>query len=142
MEASPPWFNATYLLSCFSDDATSARSAYAEFIRDGLAAKRPLDEVKHQLCLGNVPIAHSAKHKERVLESREIAREQRQALGPPIKQHVEDAQDRARAIAAAYASGCYSMSDIARHFGLSRNTVGRIIREQEKAGLGAGANDF
>jgi len=139
-EDSPPWFDATYLLACFSEDATRARGAYVEFIRDGLAAKRPLDEVKHQICLGNVPLAQSATHKDKVLQSREIARQQRQALAPPIAQRLENIRDRSKAIIEAYASGCYSMAEIARHFGLSRNTVARIIREHEAAGGGDGGS--
>ncbi len=130
-ETSPPWFSGDYLLSHFSEDPAAARRAYMEFILAGATAKRPLDEVKHQLYLGNVPCAENKKDKESTLQSAEFSRTQKRALVRPLVRYFIGADSFESAVVEAYNSGAFSMAEIARHCGSSRRTIGRIIRAHE-----------
>lgn len=130
---SPPWFDRDCLLSHFGDDQSKAMNAYREFVAAGLTTKRPLNDVKHQLFLGNIDEVKDQNRKEDILRSAEFLRDQKQALALPLAEYFANAKDIATAIINAYESHAFSMAEIARHSGSSRRTIGRVIRAHETA---------
>jgi hypothetical protein len=132
----PPWFQAAFLLSHFGPDIESARRAYTDFVNAGLNVTRPLDDVQHQLVLGEVSFDNKAPQCNDVAHLRGVSRTQRKAIIQPLEAFFQATQDRDRAIANAYASGGFSMGEIAHHVGLSTKTVSRAVRKCEGAPTG------
>lgn len=130
-KTAPPWFDAAYLLSCFGGDLVSARQAYLAFTLAGVDAKRPLDEVKHQLYLGDVPVEDNKTRRERVRNSADYSRAHKRAMVGTLASYFVRANDIETGIVNAYASRAFSMADIARHCGCSRQTISRILRAEE-----------
>ena len=64
----------------------------------------------------------------------EIPRAQRRPLARSLAAYAADGGDRDAAMAAAYASGDYTMKAIAAHFGVHYATVSRAVKRAE-AGL-------
>jgi hypothetical protein len=75
-------FDSRYLLSHFDADLNAARANYLEYTLDGLSARRPLDEVQHQLYLGEIPEVRNRKRNAAHLGSSEISRANKAALLP------------------------------------------------------------
>jgi len=63
----------------------------------------------------------------------EIPRVQRRPLSQPLIKYEQQFPTRDTAIAAAYASGGFTMKDNGEHFGLHYSRVSRIFQRQEKA---------
>jgi predicted DNA-binding protein YlxM (UPF0122 family) len=61
----------------------------------------------------------------------EIPKRQRRALAKPLADYASPCPDRNRALAEAYRTGAYSMQTIAEHFGISRMTVSRAVKNNE-----------
>ena len=62
----------------------------------------------------------------------EIPRIQRRPLAQPVAHYRDSMADRQAAMAAAYASGDYTMQQIAEGFGVHYSTVSRAVKRQEK----------
>lgn len=60
----------------------------------------------------------------------EIPRAQRRPLAKPLADYFAG-QERDLGIAAAYASGDYSLQQIASHLGINYSTVSRIVKKRE-----------
>jgi len=60
----------------------------------------------------------------------EIPRAQRRAAAPALTHFVKQ-PERNRAMAQAYATGCYSLKEIGQAFGLHYATVSRLVRAVE-----------
>jgi putative transposase len=128
---SPPWFDSLYLLSHFEADLNAARANYLEYTLDGLSARRPLDEVQHQLFLGEIPEARNRKRNKSHLESSEISRANKTALLPSLSSYFPKGKDIKHGVIKANATGAFTLSEIARACGMSRRTVCRIIQAGE-----------
>ena len=63
--------------------------------------------------------------------SGEIPRAQRRPVAKPLSYYEKKLSDRNQAIAAAYATGDYTMQQIAEHFEVHYATVSRAIRRAE-----------
>ena len=139
LDAAPEWLSVDWLLAQFAPDAAAARRAYAAFVGEG-AAERPWRRLKGQIYLGGDDfVARAAKHAAAGVA--EVPRVQRAAAAKPLDDYRAGAASRHDAMAEAYASGVYSMSEIARPFGVHYTTVSRAVRAAERAaGKGAQAN--
>ena len=62
----------------------------------------------------------------------EVPRVQRAGRARPLAEYAAQSNTRDEAIAAAYASGGYSMAEIGAHFGVHYSTVSRIVRAAER----------
>ena len=133
----PAWLSVDWLLSAFGTRRKAAMQAYRQFISEGKGASAPWAELKRQVFLGDEAFV------ERMLSSLEgdapldEVPSIQHRLPPQSLEHYASAKpDRDRAIAAAYASGGYSMKAIGDHFGLHYSMVSRILKRQQKEKLG------
>jgi putative transposase len=124
----PVWFDSTYLLSHFGQDKQAALEAYMAFVRAGLEAKRPLDQVEHQTVLGHLDLLETEDSLDAILRKGVLSRTHRKALIKPLETFFSNGADRDHAIAAAYATNGYTMGEIARHCGVSTKTVSRAVQ--------------
>jgi putative transposase len=137
-QLSPSWMPTAWLLAFFGTDQFAAKQAYQAFVLAGIGKESPLKNVSFQCILGND--AFIAQHKETptTLISGEIAREQRRALAMPIDYYVAKFEGRDMAMAEAYRSTAFSMSQIAAYFHVSIKTVSRAVAASEKNGDAGG----
>lgn len=128
LEPCPTWLSASILLAHFASDMQCARQNYQEFVLQGLQAKRPLDQLHHQLYLGELAAQIHPEAMTSALQSHEILRTQKAALHRKLSDYFASNTNTETAIIEAYQSLNFSMNEIALHCGMSRRKVGRIIR--------------
>jgi putative transposase len=126
----PVWFDSKYLLSHFGPDRGAALLAYREFVLAGLDAKRPLDDVMHQMVLGQFDHLENEGQLNELLRNGELSRTQRKALVRPLEAFFEHCTDQKLAMCDAYASQGYTMGEIARYCGVSTKTVSRAVHQR------------
>nr|WP_315397252.1 transposase [uncultured Duganella sp.] len=128
----PSWLNTDWLLASFGEDRASARDAYQAFLLAGMEAESPLERVAFQCILGDDDFI--AQHGQAAAQtlSGEVAREQRRATALPLAHYAAKFSPREEAIAQAYHSTAYTMSEIAAYFQVSLKTVSRTIAALEK----------
>jgi len=64
-----------------------------------------------------------------------VPKRQRRAPAKPLAEYAACCLDHDRAMAEAYRSGAYSMQTIAGYLGVSRMTVSRAVKRDEKAAV-------
>lgn len=135
----PEWLETDSLLSQFSLDRTEACLRYALFVDEGVGLELIWKNLRHQLILGGEAFAERVRAQTNTAtaaELGEVVRAQRRALAPPLTQlpiQYDSREARDKAIAAAYATGAYTMQQIAAHLGVHYATVSRAIRQGEKS---------
>jgi putative transposase len=135
LEESPPWLETDWLLAQFGQRREEALPAYVAFVAAGVQAKSPLEEVRHQLFLGDDAfIARFADAKRRE-ELSEVSRAQRRPMARSLAAYAEAHSRRDQAMAQAYRSGGYTMKEIADYFGVHYMTVSRAVRKYEQTML-------
>lgn len=131
--SAPSWLTIDWLLAGFGPDYPTARDAYRNFVMAGIGAESPLKNVCFQSILGDDTfIAEHRKSAE--LISAEIVRTQRRALAMSLDEYRSKYSPRNVAMAMAYRSTVFSMSQIAAHFDVSVQTVSRAVAALEKNG--------
>lgn len=131
----PRWLTTDALLSAFGADRGAAMQAYAQFVADGVKAPPLWGRLQGQLYLGDADFVARmlAKAGQAPALQVQVPRAQRRVPPPPLADIVARHSNRDEAIAAAHATGHYSYTQIAKHFGLHFTTVGRVVR-RAKAG--------
>jgi REP element-mobilizing transposase RayT len=120
-----PALAAAELLALFSSNRAEARRRYATFVASGVNVPAPAWTTACGAFLGDDDFV-AASVQQATTPSREVPRAHRawRSLG-----HFERTlTSRNDAIRMAYASGTYTLAEIARHFGLHYATVSRIAR--------------
>lgn len=132
VRSAPEWLETDWLLAQFGKQRQRAIANYIEFVREGMKRDSVWAELKGQIYLG------SDKFVERMqrvavdqAEIGEIPRQQRRAIAKPLAHYAKREPSRDAAIVAAYATGDYTMQEIAEHYGIHYATVSRIIRKSE-----------
>lgn len=132
--SAPEWMETDWVLSHFNVDRKTAVSQYIDFVRAGIGLPPLWEGLKFQVFLGDDSFVKRMRanvdetHSDRL---REVSRIQRRALARPLPWYAENVSDRNRAMALAYASGHYSMKEIADWFGVHYSTVSRAVRAFE-----------
>ena len=145
----PDWLATDKLLAYFQTQGSvqpisrqRAQQRYADHVRAGVGLPPIWDDLKNQIFLGNDAFvdkltawASSASIKVPIRTSAlEIPRAQRRGRPKQLAVYEKDhAPDRNAAITAAYASGGYTMGQLAEYFGLHYTSVSRIVKQQESA---------
>jgi hypothetical protein len=127
----PSWLQIDWTLSMFGGTRQQALDAYMQFIAAGVKAANPMARVQHQLFLGDDAFAAAHQGLRSDLVSNEISRQNRRVLALTLAEYQAKFADRDAAIAAAYFSTAYTMTQIAAHFRISYRTVSRIVRRIE-----------
>ena len=126
----PLWLQVRWLLSQFGNNPQAAVAAYVDHVRAGVDLPSVWEHLQGQLYLGDAGFAEvlSEKIGIRLSADAEIPRLQRRASAPPLVRFVA-MPARNPAIVQAYATGCYSMKEIAQAFNIHYATVSRIVKK-------------
>ncbi|BDT69067.1 hypothetical protein os1_32550 [Comamonadaceae bacterium OS-1] len=135
----PEWLHTAWLLSQFSTSGLAhARATYANHVRAGIGLPTVWESLTSQFYLGDEDFAQQLQTlAPRKAAEREIPRTQRRVNAPPLA-HFTAQAERNSAMAQAYATGCYSLKEIATAFGVHYATVSRAVRGAELARGGGG----
>ena len=131
LEASPEWLDTNWLLSQFAKYRKTAIKRYRLFILEGKDLSSPLDDVRHQLLLGDDSFVNQYLEENKPEELREVSRAHRRSLAQPLSKYQKLYGERNEAMARAYLSGAYTMAEIGGHFGVHYMTVSRAVRQFE-----------
>ncbi|MYM28495.1 addiction module toxin RelE [Duganella sp. CY15W] len=126
----PSWLETDWLLSKFGPNANAARAAYHQFVLNGLGISSPLQNIYRQLMLGSAEFIR--QHQQTTFSDHidGVSRQQRGALALPLQAYRDKFPgDRNTAMAAAYQTNAYTITAIARAFGVSHATASRAIRQ-------------
>ena len=125
----PAWLQVQWLLSQFGTNARTAVGSYINHVRAGVNLPSVWDQLQGQLYLGDAKFAEALGKKidVRLSADAEIPRLQRRASAPPLTEFAA-MPARNPAIVQAYATGCYSMKEIAQAFDVHSATVSRIVK--------------
>jgi putative transposase len=134
-EEAPDWLETDWLLAQFGRERRAARGAYVEFVAAGQSAANPLEDVRHQLFLGDDAFLARFQDAKAPPDLAEVSRAQRRSLAKPLAHYAQVHADRSRAMATAYLSGGYTMKDVAAHFGVHYMTVSRAVRRFEQGAV-------
>ena len=124
----PAWLDTAFILKKFGENPVDAIEAYRQFVQDGIGLASPLSGTRNQLLLGDeafVERFHALGPKQ---EMSGISRAQRGTAALSLQAYQDRYADRDTAIALAHATNVYSISDIARHFRVSRTTASRAVK--------------
>lgn len=129
-EPRPEWLETDWLLGQFGSQRTKQVERYVEFVQEGVGGPRIWQQLKGQVFLGNDLFVETMRKR---LEStakfatREIPRIQRRALARSLAYYREEFVDAKQGMAAAYATGDYTLQAVADAFGVHYSTVSRAI---------------
>jgi putative transposase len=126
---SPPWLHTESILGHFADTRRRAIARYVEFVRAGATAPSIWTHLRGQIYLGSDAFLERLRQPPTDEALREIPRTQRHPFAYPIEHYRCTYADRRSAMAAAFASGDYSMREIADAFGVHYTTVSRSVRQ-------------
>ena len=135
-EEPPNWLAVDALLLQFSKQRKTALRKYQVFVLHE-NVQCPWDELKHQVFLGDEQFVE--KHQQLITEQQgdlaEIpAKQQRLTVKPLSYYQAKYPEDNKAAMAAAYASGGYTLAEIAKAFGVHYSTVSRACSAQKAKG--------
>jgi putative transposase len=125
----PTWLSIEFLLSIFSPHFLIATDKYKQFVQEGINAKSPWDHLKNQIFLGSEAFVNKMQAK---MEQEKILTYIPQSHYKPVKESLNKYSNvsphRNECIKTAYATGQFSLAEIAKHFGLHYSWVSRIVK--------------
>lgn len=125
----PSWLCTDRLLSQFGHRRVNAMVRYRDFVRAGVGLPSLWEGLRGQIYLGS----DAFLEKMQALcnkEITEVPRIQRRPLAKPLAHYVQVYADPREGMAAAYATGDYTMQAIAQAFGVHYATVSRAVRRK------------
>lgn len=131
-DESNPCLTTEWILAEFSKDRRSAQQLYRDFVANGQMLPSPWSMLKNQIYLGDDDFVCDMQKKHDPLRSLEdIPKIQKHAPVKPISYFAERYKTRDESMAHAYLSGCYTLAQVGRHFGVSYATVSRAVKRLE-----------
>jgi putative transposase len=123
----PDWLAVDDILAMFHPQRGPARRAYARFVKDGIGADDPHQEMQRAGILGSEAFTERVlDHVDRQALSPEIVRKDRPAAS--LEAIAQRHKTRDPAIQEAYSTGAYTITEIAQYFCIHRSTASRIAR--------------
>ncbi|MEA3276072.1 MAG: hypothetical protein U9Q81_12415 [Pseudomonadota bacterium] len=99
------------------------------FVAEGTGQPSPWGQLKQQVFLGSDAFVESMRRKvPKGRDLREIPQAKVRPIAKPLAHYARKHPDRNRAIAAAYASGGYTMQEIGDFFGLHYSRISKIVQ--------------
>ena len=127
----PAWLQSDWVLSQFSNQRETAVNLYRDFVRAGVGLPSIWSQLKGQVFLGTEPFIERMQRLTDKTSISEIPRVQRRPMAKPLAHYRGIHPDRSVAMAQAYATGDYTMQEIADCFGVHYATVSRAVRKYE-----------
>ena len=118
------------VLGEFGPDPESGVAEYMKFISDIAGSEQELGEFTNPQIIGDKTFTEAMSERARCI-AREVVREER--ASKPLAAYFATSTDRNVAIRAAYQTGVYSLSDIARYLKLHYSTISKICRTTEES---------
>lgn len=125
----PPWLRTDWILRQFTVDPRRAAMAYVEFVQAGVTAPSIWTELRGQIYLASDKFLATLPQLPDNASFGEVPRAQRRPRAHPLEHYLRIHGARRPAMAAAFASGQYSMREIGDAFGVHYSTVSRAVRE-------------
>ena len=128
--AAPPWLNVDWSLAQFGAQRARQIARYVEFVAQGVGHRGVWQGLKGQVFLGTDAFAEAMQ--QRLVQdgkygSREIPRVQRRALAKSLNYYRDTFEDKKQGMAAAYATGDYTLQQVADTFEVHSATVSRAV---------------
>ena len=124
----PEWLCVDSMLKQFAPRRKAAIGRYEEFVLAGIGLEPIWKNLNRQVFLGGENFVNRMMALSQSPEDLNIPRVQRRPPAPPLSEIARLHGERDAGICAAWATGEYSYSQIAAHYGLHFTTVGRIVR--------------
>ena len=128
----PPWLARDAVLAQFGHERSHAIRKFEAFILEGIGKESPFHSVRNQLFFGDDEFCQRAAQHQLGGNLREINRVQRQAIIRPLASYFAETSSEKDAIAEAYLSRAYTMSQIAEFRNISIRTVCRAVSAYRK----------
>jgi REP element-mobilizing transposase RayT len=127
----PAWLATDWVLAQFGHDAEQARASYGSFVAAARDDDRSIwNDLKGQIWLGTP--AWIERMQAMIPASgaglADIPKAQRRPAPLPLAAYAARHRDRNTAIRAAYASGAFTLRQIAAFFGIHESTASRVLR--------------
>jgi putative transposase len=130
----PPALATDWILNQFADSRATARRRYAKFVHDGIGVPGPWEEVKAQVLLGSEAFIERLSPQLQECSTREIPKLQRLVHRPSLRTLLAGTDSKTArniAIAQAYLTHGYTLSEISQDVGLHYATISRLIKALE-----------
>jgi len=114
----PPWLAVELMLMQFSSRRKPAIKRYEEFVLAGIGLAPIWDNLNRQVFLGGEAFINRMLDLSRAKDDLNIPRVQRRPPAPSLPDIASQHDSRDAGIRAAWATGDYSYSQIAKHYGL------------------------
>ena len=132
-DVAPNWLECNWLLAQFCSDTLRARHSWQDFVRAGVGLPSLWTGLSQQIYLGSEGFIKEAQAAfAGSLEIEEVPRLQRRSPTKPLAYYAENTPNRKLAMRAAYATGDYTLAEVARFFGVHYSTVSRAIGSDQK----------
>lgn len=126
------WLDIDWLLGQFGSERSQAIAGYRQFVLAGLGNPSPLDQIQHQVLLGDDAFVARCQDEQRGERLREVSKAHRRSVALSLTAYSERYPERAEAMARTYLSGAYTMAEIGAHFGVHYMTVSRAVKRFEQ----------
>ena len=126
----PPWLQTDWILGQFDRNRGQAVMGYVDFVRAGAGMPSVWERLRGQVYLGSDAFLQRIQALSDKTSLAEIPRTQRRPLAQPLTYYRESIADPHAAMSAAYATGDYTMRQIADAFGVHYSTVSRALKKQ------------
>lgn len=132
-ESRPAWLAVDGLLRGFGSARGTARRKYIDFVRAGVGLPSIWEKLTGQIYLGGEAFVKrmAALAQDRSGEL-EVPRAQRRPQARPLSHYVSRYADRKEGMAQAYATGDFTLSQVAEAFEVHYATVSRAISERRR----------
>ena len=122
----------THLCKALSPQRGHAIKRYVDFVRAGVGLPSLWDQLRGQVFLGGDAFLKRMQKLSDRAAIGEIPRVQRRPLARPLNHYRDKWADAKKGMVAAYATGDYTMQQIAGCFGVHYATVSRAVKEGEE----------
>lgn len=127
------WFCADWILSCFDSTRAHAQEAYREFVAAGQDQPSIWGHLRQQVHLGSEGFIRRVQRRLQGKEDlAEVPRVQRCPPAQSLASYAKRYVTRKDAMALAFASGGYTLKEIAMYFGVHYSTVSRAVKKAEE----------
>lgn len=129
----PEWLRTDWGLGQFSQVPGKAVAGYIDFVRAGGGLPSLWESLRGQIFLGSDSFVKRMQEETADRPTvAEIPRAQRRPLARPLSEYRDSIADMKAAMASAYATGDYTMQEIATFFGVHYATVSRAVKRAEQ----------
>ena len=128
--ARPEWLHTDWLLSQFGSQRARQVARYTEFVQQGIRGPEVWQDLKGQVYMGSdvfVETMRARMEADKKFASKEIPRSQRRALAKSLAYYRDQFDDAKQGMAAAYATGDYTLQAVADAFEVHYSTVSRAV---------------